>query len=604
MNIRNIFLSNLLGIALFCANTSEVQAQKANRQKGTEWHVSVNGDDQAAGTANAPLRHIQTAADKAQPGDVITVHAGTYRERIAPEHGGDCPERPITFQAAPGEKVELKGSEIIKGWKQLDEKVWVVAIPNSLFGDFNPYKDLIHGDWLDRGKWCHTGEVYLNDAALNETEALENVMLNNSGKPLWFCKVEQEKTWIWANFFGVNPNNELVEINVRQTVFYPRKPFVNYITVRGFCVSQAATPWAPPTAEQIGAIGTHWSKGWVIEYNEVKHSKCVGITLGKYGDEWDNKSESVEGYIKTTQRALENGWNREQVGSHHVHHNRVSLCGQAGICGSLGAIFSTIEENVIHDISRQGLFWGYELAGLKLHGAVDAVISHNHIYRTEGGIWLDWMTQGTRITRNLLHDNDVQDFSLEVNHGPILVDNNLFLSQELAQIKLSQGVAFVHNTLGWKIWPTGEVDERGTPYLVPHDTQIAGYHDCPNGNVSYHNNLLVREDLKPYEKCKLPVVLEGNRVDSLFRYQVVEEADGWYLQMEYPEALTTQQECRIVNSKQLPDAVIPQQPIREKGQHIAFDRDYLNRKRAKNPTPGALQLPKGQSLKVKVYPKL
>ena len=58
--------------------------------------------------------------------------------------------------------------------------------------------------------------------------------------------------------------------------FYPEKPFVNYITVRGFHVSQAATPWAPPTAEQIGAIGTHWSKGWTIEDNVVTHSKCVG----------------------------------------------------------------------------------------------------------------------------------------------------------------------------------------------------------------------------------------------------------------------------------------------------------------------------------------
>ena len=84
-----------------------------------------------------------------------------------------------------------------------------------------------------------------------------------------------------------------------------------------------------------------------------------------------------------------------------------------------------------------------------MHAAIDAVIEHNHIYRTEGGIWLDWMTQGTRVTRNLLHDNRVQDFSLEVNHGPIIVDNNLFLSPELAQVKLSQGFAFVHNTISW-----------------------------------------------------------------------------------------------------------------------------------------------------------
>ena len=101
-------------------------------------------------------------------------------------------------------------------------------------------------------------------------------------------------------------------------------------------MSHAATPWAPPTAEQIGLVGTHWSKGWIIENNTISHSKCVGITLGKYGDEWDNKSESVEGYIQTTQRALENGWDEKRIGNHLVRNNHISYCGQAGIAGSLG----------------------------------------------------------------------------------------------------------------------------------------------------------------------------------------------------------------------------------------------------------------------------
>ena len=42
-------------------------------------------------------------------------------------------------------------------------------------------------------------------------------------------------------------------------------------------------------------------------------------------------------------------WNREHIGSHSVRHNRVSFCGQAGIAGSLGAIFSTISDNVVHE---------------------------------------------------------------------------------------------------------------------------------------------------------------------------------------------------------------------------------------------------------------
>jgi alpha-N-arabinofuranosidase len=53
-----------------------------------EFHVAVDGKDSSAGTQAAPLRTIQHAADLAQPGDVITVHEGVYRERIAPPRGG------------------------------------------------------------------------------------------------------------------------------------------------------------------------------------------------------------------------------------------------------------------------------------------------------------------------------------------------------------------------------------------------------------------------------------------------------------------------------------------------------------------------------------
>ena len=378
---------------------------------------------------------------------------------------------------------------------------------------------------------------------------------------------------------------------------------MNYITVRGIYISQAATPWAPPTAEQPGAIGTHWSKGWVIEDNVITHSKCVGITLGKYGDEWDNRAESVEGYIGTTKRALYNKWHRNFIGSHIVRNNRISYCGQAGIAGSLGAIFSQIKDNIIHDIGQQNTFWGYELAGIKIHAAIDVLIEHNHIYRTEGGIWLDWMAQGTRFTRNLLHDNKVQDFSLEVNHGPVLVDNNLFLSSELAQVKLSQGIAFVHNMIAWEIWPTGKVDDRETPYLYPHDTRIAGFHNCPCGNVSYLNNLFIREDLKDYDDCSLPVELKENITDSL-SYKIEEKDDGWYMTLNFPFDCNSKRICSLVSEDDLPVALIPKQKISLPDNEKYFNRDYLGNKRKRHRNfPGAIDLHKGSFFYIKVYEK-
>jgi len=75
-----------------------------------EFHVAVDGKDSNAGTKKEPFRTIQKGADVAQPGDVITVHAGVYRERINPPCGGESDSKRIVYQAAKGEKVEIKGS--------------------------------------------------------------------------------------------------------------------------------------------------------------------------------------------------------------------------------------------------------------------------------------------------------------------------------------------------------------------------------------------------------------------------------------------------------------------------------------------------------------
>ncbi|MHC4520649.1 MAG: right-handed parallel beta-helix repeat-containing protein, partial [Planctomycetota bacterium] len=440
-----------------------------------EYHVSVDGSDGNTGSSAQPFRTISQAADLAQPGDVITVHGGTYRERIDPPRGGLSDTKRIVYQAASGEKVIIKGSEVVEGWTKLQNDTWKVTIANDFFGDFNPYSDLINGDWFNpKGREHHTGAVYLEGHWLTEAAQQDDVLKPIGDTPLWFGKVDAANTTIWAQVKGVNPNEAEVEINVRQAVFYPEKPRVNYITVRGFTMMHAATPWAPPTAEQIGLLGTHWSKGWLIEDNDIRYSTCVGITLGKHGDEYDNTSaNTAEGYVKTIERAHANGWSKENIGHHVVRNNRISHCEQAGLVGSMGATFCTITDNVIHDIHIRQLFTGAEMAGIKIHAAIDTLIARNHIYRTCRGIWLDWMAQGTRVTRNLLHDNDTsEDLFVEVNHGPFLIDNNIFLSRR-SLLDMSQGGAYVHNLFAGQIRLRPEL-RRETPYHPAHSTKVAG----------------------------------------------------------------------------------------------------------------------------------
>ena len=731
---------------------------------GREYHVSVNGDAAANGSKQKPLKTISAAARVAQPGDVITVHEGVYRERINPPRGGESDTKRIVYRAAPGEKVVVTGSEIIKGWEKVKDDTWKVTIPNGFFGTFNPYSDVIHGDWFaPNGRVHHTGAVYLNGVWLTEAASHLNEVLKPAGdRPLWFGRVDgaadgdyllnlaaltvgpqriaadrfagksgelhvapdaevgqcvgwiragswlkygnvdfgtgteqiefraasvtgggdieirldkpdgellgtcavtdtgnwhtwapftakikstrgersvclvfqphkatTDNTTIWAQFPGVNPNEQRVEINVRQTVFYPTQTGVNYLTVRGFTLEQAATPWAPPTAEQVGLIGTHWSKGWIIENNTIRYSRCSGVALGKYGDEWDNRAESAEGYVGTLTRALTNGWNQATVGRHIVRNNHISHCEQTGIVGSLGCSFSTVTGNEIHDIHVLQLFGGAEMAGIKFHGAIDVVINRNHIYRCGdvSGIWLDWMAQGAQVTGNLLHDNtgSFGDIFLEMQHGPVLVANNILLSKRMSFALNSQGIAVAHNLI------TGPIDNlrsdtRATPFQLAHSTALGGIHQDSaqndSGDHRFYNNLFVAPcNLHALDNSVLPCFAAGNvfargtqpskfDANALLKpafdpgLKLTEEPDGWYLELALDRAWATEQTRQSVTTGLLGKAKIPNLPFdNPDGSPIRIDTDYFGAKRNRaNPFPGPVERPATGKQTFKVWP--
>jgi len=616
-NFQRRFYRRLTGLTLVISGMLVVMPVFAR-----EYHVAVGGNDGNEGSLAKPFRTIQHAVSLAQPGDVVTIHQGVYRERVNPLHGGLSDRKRIIYQSAPGERVEIKGSEVITNWVKVQDNVWQATLPNAYFGRFNPYRDLIHGDWFDgKNRKHHTGAVYLNGEWLMEAAQMEDVWKSVTTNALWFGKVDDTNTTIWAQFKGVNPNEQLVEINVRQTVFYPEKTGVNFITVRGFTMRHAATPWAPPTAEQIGLIGTHWSKGWIIESNVISHSVCAGITLGKYGDEWDNRAESAEGYVGTIVRALTNGWNAETIGHHLVRNNEISYCEQAGIVGSLGGAFSTISGNDIHDIHVRRLFKGAEMAGIKLHGAVDVEISGNHIYRTCRGIWLDWMAQGTRVSRNFFHDNSFDDLFTEVDHGPYLVDNNLFLSPTSLRI-WSQGGAYVHNLIAGKV-EAKAYDARQTPYLKPHSTALAGLHDNPRGDQRFYNNLLMgRVDLSQFDESKLPVRVAGNlflggaspsrfetnaivQTNFVPTLKISRGSDGWFLTMRGDTSSSHDLNCQPVTTKSLGRAVIPDAAYENPdGSPIKINTDYQNKiRKGKTPSVGPFADASEPNLSINVWPE-
>lgn len=509
-------------------------------------YVSADAPRGGDGTSERPLQSLAQAARLAAAGDEVIVAPGIYREYVDPVNAG-TPDQRIIYRSAVKNGAVITGAEPVKNWVHWKKDVWMVRIPNGLFGDYNPYTTYVRGDWYNAIQPVHTGEIYLGDKSFYEAarlEEVENPVIYKGSWDQeatlykWYTEQDGDTTVIYANFQGADPNQENVEINVRRNCFYPSKSGVGYITLSGFKVTRAATQWAPPTAYQEGMIGPRWSRGWIIEDCEVSHSKCSGISLGKYlqpnnENKWCTKfvKDGTQNERDAICQAQREGWTKELIGSHIIRRCDIHDCGQTGIVGHLGCVFSIIEDNHIHHINNKQDLAGAEIGGIKLHAAIDVIIRRNHFEYCTRGLWLDWQAQGTRVSQNLFHDNMppegteitmplalAEDIFVEVSHGPTLIDNNLLLSEAAGRLS-TQGLAFVHNLIagtftyvgngvdnGGKVFPT----PRYTPYHVPHRTEVDGFMTILHGDARFYNNIFVQMPVRPiYTEYAKKMNLEG-----------------------------------------------------------------------------------------------
>ncbi|MDV7395707.1 hypothetical protein RZS08_30235, partial [Arthrospira platensis SPKY1] len=142
----------------------------------------------------------------------MRVLSGIYRERVDPPRGGVSDAERITYEAAEGAAVELRGSEVLSGpWTREDAHVWCTDIPNTLFAGNNPFAERISGDWfLNMGRPHHTAAVYVAGRELRE--ACERTDLQRG---FWYAEVGDTTTRLWIHWPEANPNEVEVEVNVR-----------------------------------------------------------------------------------------------------------------------------------------------------------------------------------------------------------------------------------------------------------------------------------------------------------------------------------------------------------------------------------------------------
>jgi hypothetical protein len=99
----------LLGVTVWALATRSPGTPTS--MQGPAYWVAMDGDDAGSGTRDEPWATLQHAADSVGSGATVYVREGVYEQKVEIRASG-LPGRPITFAAAPGQRVVLDGSSL------------------------------------------------------------------------------------------------------------------------------------------------------------------------------------------------------------------------------------------------------------------------------------------------------------------------------------------------------------------------------------------------------------------------------------------------------------------------------------------------------------
>ena len=401
----------------------------------------ANADDNGPGTKARPFRTINKAAQVLQPGERVVIASGTYRECVRPARGGTSPSLMISYEAAPGAKVVITGSEVLKdGWVQVavpagfgpggraggppaqpPVTTWRYEFTSALFPDaYQPFAlPSIMGSWswldprvVDMGPFLRRrGLVFVDGKPLEPVEQQRELAAprlqpfpdftvpaqpqnglppRRRGGPIMQEVGGSSDARVWVDTSGQaiqirlasgTPADHVIEATTRQATFVPAQSGASFIRIKGLSLQHAANAYPFP---QFGMISCAGGDHWIIEDNTIEWANGGGLSIG---------------------RDANSGASRQAGASHILRRNTIRYCGIEGI-GGMGTSNALIEDNLIEWCGWADAERGWEAAGAKFHNARNLLFRRNVVrhMRHANAIWFDVGNANCRITRNVLAD--------------------------------------------------------------------------------------------------------------------------------------------------------------------------------------------------------
>ena len=400
-----------------------------------------NASDANPGTEAKPLKTIGRAAELLQPGERVIVGSGVYREWVCPPRGGTDADHMISYEAAPGAEVIIKGSEILKAKVEQSvpwipdpvpgteaqiaaTKIRMIRLPRTLFPGYNPFA-VSNYPQVDELTYWNLSELFKKPMA--KIFLQYRGMMFQDGKRLKQVSRYSELVgtegafWVETNglvvhltaFGNEDPNQSEWEITTREQLFSPEEYNLGYIRLKGFHFELAGNGFPFP---QRGAVSTMHGHHWIIQNITIRQVNAVGLDVG------------LQGGIYTRAQPI------ELMGHHLVRGNRFIECGVCGICGT--QLTNTLidgnefQGNAWHDVEEFA-----ECAAIKTHQNSNVLLMRNRVTDTPHGtgIYLDNVNVNCRVTRNVVVNTGsfngpgpgTGGIYIEASDSPNWVDHNI-----------------------------------------------------------------------------------------------------------------------------------------------------------------------------------
>jgi hypothetical protein len=380
--------------------------------------------DSNPGSKELPFLTINKAAQVLQPGERVVIMTGVYRERVDPARGGTGPDKMISYEAAPGANVVVKGSRPAKtGWEPSSDfkidlsattrakmKIYRRRLDDLDFHGYNPFgmasimQDRVYLMPKPEELWRHLvrrGMVFVDGRRLEQVELYQH--LGRKDGAFW-C--EHDGLTIHVRLPGdADPAQHEVELAIQEQVFAPRTRGLSYLRIKGISFEHAANAFPVP---QRGMVSLSRGHHWIVEDCVLRHANGVALDIG--AQDWDMEQPAIIGHAIVRRN----------------HIDDVGVCGIAGM-----AVRDTlIESNLIERVGYQDVELAWETGGIKLHQTKNCLLRGNIIRHTvhAEAIWLDYENTNTRVTGNVMGDTLETlrgGIYLEASHDSNMIDNNI-----------------------------------------------------------------------------------------------------------------------------------------------------------------------------------